>query len=312
MEKKKKKILLVLDADYFVFSSLQAAEEETHFGDDVWTLTCDHGKAKDSITERVAYFKEEVTKQFKNGACVVDAAFVFSDPDSSKNWRLKLLPTYKFNRKKEGIRKPVGYTAFVDDVKSSPESFGGEVTYVGDGCEADDLCATLATSAKEVGYDIVMPVSVDKDFYTIPNSYFYHLKVDGSPSKIHYVSQEEADYWHLYQGMKGDITDGFSGIKGVGEKVGDMCIHKWLREPFLYQSYEHTFKSGARKGMTELRWKTVSPTESGATLWDCIVSVGARAGMAEEEVLIGFQMARLTRAGEPEVWTPDVSPWVMS
>ena len=33
-----KKIALVLDGDYLVFSSMAAAEDETDWGDDIWTL----------------------------------------------------------------------------------------------------------------------------------------------------------------------------------------------------------------------------------------------------------------------------------
>lgn len=301
-----KRILLALDADYLVFSCLSAAEVETEWDSDQWTLVCDHGQAAKSLKARVAFFEEEVRKRFKGGKCHIDSAFIFSDPDSSKNWRLAILPTYKFNRKKEGVRKPTGYTAFVDNVKENPQEFAGVMTITGNGDEADDVCATMATSPQDYGYDIVIPVSVDKDFKGTP-SYFFHLKVDRRPHEILTISQEDADYWHLYQGMKGDMTDGFGGITGVGEQVDGTCIHKWLRDPTLFVQYEHEFKSGARKGLKELRWRTDDPREHKASLWDCIRSVGHKAGMTDEDIIIGFQMARLTRAGEPRVWQPEMT-----
>lgn len=301
-----RKIGLALDADYLVFSALSAAEVETDWGDDQWTLICDHAQAKRALEARVQFFKDEIKAKFKGGKCTVECIFVFSDPDSSANWRLKLLETYKFNRKLEGKRKPTGYSEFVKRVVNTPEEFGGVDSIVGQGNEADDVCATLATAPEEHGYDMIIPVSVDKDFKTIP-CYFFHLKMDKTPHEILHIDLESADYWHLYQGMKGDITDGFAGIKGVGEQVDGQCIHQWLRNPTYLEQYEHEFKTGARKGTTELRWRSVKPEDHTNSLWDCIVSVGAKAGMTEAEVLIGFQMARLTRYGEPEVWTPKLS-----
>lgn len=300
---------IALDADYLVFSCLQAAEKEEDWGDDIWTLTCDHGAAKEALRNRVEHIQKIIDEHYQFEKVNYKIFFVFSDKE---NWRLDLLPTYKFNRKKEGVRKPVGYTDFVEQVMVNPEDFGGDQSTCIEEYEADDTCATMATIPYAYGCEEMAVVSVDKDFYTIPNTLFLHLKVDKTPHELTEITQEDADYWHLYQGMKGDITDGYSGIKGVGEQVNGTCIHKWLREPTFFESYEHTFKSGARKDTTETRWRTLSAAEAEVSLWDCIVSLGAKAGMTEAEVLVNFQMARLLRASDSQDgWRPEDTPFVL-
>ena len=305
---KDKKGLVLLDADYLVFSCLQAAETETDWGDDVWTLECDHKQALRALKSRTEAILELITAELFMDD--FDVGFIFSD---AENWRKAIYPNYKFNRRKEGVRKPVGYNAFVERVQSGPEAFGGTFSLVRPLYEADDTCATLATDPEMKGrYAEIVTVSVDKDFYTIPDAWFYHLKVDGTEPTLTLTSQQEADLWHLYQGMKGDITDGFGGIKGVGETVNGTCIHEWLLNPTLWVQYEHEFKSGPRKGTKEMRWRSEDPREHGASLWDCIVAVGAKAEMTEDEVLVGFQMARLLRHGDSTAgWKPEDTPFVL-
>ncbi|UZT50318.1 exonuclease [Enterobacter phage 03_vB_Eclo_IJM] len=58
-----------------------------------------------------------------------------------------------------------------------------------------------------------MLVSCDKDFKTIPNCEFYWL----TTGEILSHTTAEADYWHMEQTIKGDMTDGYGGIPGYGE-----------------------------------------------------------------------------------------------
>lgn len=66
------------DMDYMIFSAMSGAEVETDWGDDVWTLECDHGKARNSLYSAMRSITEEIrqdimkisTKMRKEGARV--------------------------------------------------------------------------------------------------------------------------------------------------------------------------------------------------------------------------------------------------
>ncbi len=87
-----KKIALVLDGDYLVFSSMAAAEDETDWGDDIYTLICDHAKARRILENTIS----EIVKKRKAWK---DAKIVMCFTDDY-NWRKDVLPTYKANRKR--------------------------------------------------------------------------------------------------------------------------------------------------------------------------------------------------------------------
>ena len=49
--------------------------------------------------------------------------------------------------------------------------------------------------------------------------------------------------------------------------------------------------------------------EPGETLWDCIKSIGAKAGMTEAEVIKQGQMARILRSDEYNIETGEITLW---
>jgi DNA polymerase-1 len=117
------------------------------------------------------------------------------------------------------------------------------------------------------------------------------------------ISETEADYWHMYQTLVGDTSDGYPGCPGVG-KVG---AAEFLEKPYVWLSYEHVFKSGPRKGMTETRWKQ-QPTTN---VWEGVVSQYAKAGLTEDDAVRQARLARILRWSDwdqekkvPILWTP--------
>uniref|UniRef100_A0A7D5FNJ9 Exodeoxyribonuclease n=1 Tax=Escherichia virus LS3 TaxID=2743777 RepID=A0A7D5FNJ9_9CAUD len=191
-----KKIALVLDGDYLVFSSMAAAEDETDWGDDIWTLICDHAKARRILENTIA----EIVKKRKAWK---DAKIVMCFTDDY-NWRKDVLPTYKANRK--GSRKPVGYKKFVAEVMAD-QRFN---SFLRPTLEGDDCMGIIGTRPQIVGCDHAVLVSCDKDFKTIPNCEFFWL----TTGEILSHTTAEADYWHMEQTIKGDTTDGYGGIPG--------------------------------------------------------------------------------------------------
>lgn len=284
-----KKIALVLDGDYLVFSSMAAAEDETDWGDDIWTLICDHEKARRILENTIA----EIVKKRKAWK---DAKIVMCFTDDN-NWRKDVLPTYKANRK--GSRKPVGYKKFVAEVMADPR-FN---SFLRPTLEGDDCMGIIGTRPQIVGCDHAVLVSCDKDFKTIPNCEFFWL----TTGEILSHTTAEADYWHMEQTIKGDTTDGYGGIPGMGEDT----TRAFLDEPYYFVQESRELKTGKNKGHIKTEWKKY-PKREDMTLWDCMVTLAAKAGMTEEELLVQAQVARICRASDYDPKSKEVILWTPS
>lgn len=284
-----KKIALVLDGDYLVYSSMAAAEDETDWGDDLWTLLCDHNKAREILNDTIARIK-------RKRKAWADAKIVMCFTDDV-NWRKSVFPAYKSNRK--GVRKPVGYKKFVAEVMAIPE-FN---SFLRPTLEGDDCMGIIGTRPEIVGCDHAVLVSCDKDFKTIPNCEFYWLTTDEVLSH----NTEQANYWHMEQAIKGDMTDGYGGIPGYGEDT----TREFLAEPYFFVQEERELKSGKNKGQIKVEWKKYPKTDE-MTLWDCMVTLAAKAGMSEADLLVQAQVARICRASDYNPKTKEVILWTPS
>jgi DNA polymerase-1 len=87
------------------------------------------------------------------------------------------------------------------------------------------------------------------------------------------ITTEQADYNHLYQTLIGDSTDGYPGLRGVGEKRASTILE--------------------------------NPN------WESVVGAFIKSGHTEEEALTQARLARILRAedynfeyGEPILWSP--------
>ena len=235
---------LLIDGDIIVYRYASTVEQEVDWGDDVWSLRSDAKEAKQLILQYLEHLVEMTAAD--------DFIFCFSDKD---NFRKTVLPTYKSNRK--GKRKPVCYKG----VKSWIESKYESITMPN--LEGDDVMGILATSGK---YEETVIVSEDKDMKTIPGLLWRNAELED-------ISEEDADYFHLYQTLVGDTTDGYSGLKGVGDKKATALLE--------------------------------TPT------WETVVTAYEKAGHTEEDALVQARVARILRASdynakkqEPILWTP--------
>lgn len=276
---------LILDGDFLVFQAMSASETETCWEDNVYTLECDHNRAWEILTNAVEAIRSK-RKSWENSKIIM----CFTD---KVNWRKDILPTYKANRKK--TRKPTGYYAFVEKVMNVPEWN----SFLRPTLEGDDCMGIIATKPSIVGCKTATICSPDKDFKTIPCEFF-----QTSSGEIHQQTIESAHRYHMYQTMIGDTTDGYSGISGVGETVAT----DFLNEPYLWESYEHEFKSGVRKGTTETRWRKTEKPED-YTLWDCMLNLALKYGVSPEELLVQAQVARICHASDFNFKTKEVILW---
>jgi DNA polymerase-1 len=229
---------LLIDGDVFAYQFACAAEVATHWGDDFWTLHADAKTAK----ERLDTFLSELKTKLEADHIIIALS------DRTRNYfRKQLLPTYKANRDK--VRKPIILNELRSHLEANYQSFERP------GLEGDDVLGILATSTKIVKGEKVI-VTIDKDLKTIPG---LHYNTNKPELGIYSITEDEADYWHLFQTLVGDSSDGYSGCPGIGPKKAETLLFD-------------------------------SPT------WAAVEQVFQKAGLGSEEAKVQGKMARILRA----------------
>lgn len=277
---------LLLDGDVYCYQAAAAVERTINWGDDqdddscLYTLHADLDEAKLTLDASI----EDLTKLVGADRCI----FVLTD---SVNWRTSVLPTYKGNR--STTRRPLVLADLRQYARDQYEYWQRPTL------EGDDILGILATNNKAVPGEKVI-VTIDKDLKTIPG---FHLNSGKPHEGIFEVTKEEADRFHLLQGIAGDPTDGYTGCPGMGMGGAEA----FLDEPYTLVREEYTVSRGKNAGEVRERW-VKTPSED---LWESIVSLFAKAGYNEEYALQQFQVARILRTSdydfkkkEPILWTP--------
>ncbi len=284
MTTKAPETLALLDGDVFAYNAAAAAEVEVNWGDDMWTLHSNFQEAKGRAVSHIKQVCKDIKAKREN------VVFVWSPP-SGRYFRHDVMPDYKKAKSGGRGRKPI---ALLELKQWLHDEFNG---YMLEHLEADDLMGILSTDPDYHPDKRKVIVSIDKDMQTIPG-WLYNPDKDYQPWL---VSEEHANWFHLCQGIGGDTVDGYSGARGMSPDSAG----KFLLEPWTWQSYYHTFKSGAKEGKTELRWRK-GDSES---LWSSIVSLFIKAGQSEQDALANLQVARILRDdefvdGEVKLWNP--------
>jgi DNA polymerase-1 len=250
--------VLLLDADVIAYSAASACEVATHWGDGYWTWHVEENEVKDSVRAQIEQTMDELDGD----------SYKLCLTDSLGNFRRSVLPTYKGNR--ASVKKPIVLKEIkqwmIDELDA----------YYRPGLEGDDCMGILATVKSK---DERVIVSIDKDMKTIPGLFCRNTK---GCWEITEVSEDEADYWHLYQTLTGDTTDGYTGCPGIGPKKAEAIL----------------FGGSAS-------WET------NAQMWAAVVKAFDKAGLGDEEALVQARVARILRASdynfktkEPILWTP--------
>ena len=186
--------VLLLDGDIIAYKHASGAEEAIDWGDDVWTLHTDTRKAKKMMNAEIETL-----------AVALDADKVLVALSSRSNFRHNVDASYKAGRKKS--RKPIGLPCLREELmtewdgKAEPD------------LEADDLLGVWATDPMFHAGAKKIIVSVDKDMQTIP-CYLYNQNHPELGTQE--ISKREADWYHLYQTLVGDSTDGYAGCPTIG------------------------------------------------------------------------------------------------
>lgn len=244
---------ILIDGDILIFKITAASETPIDWGNDFWTLHSDFGQCREAIDSQIDMYKE--------GLHADDVVLALSP---SKNFRYRILPTYKANR--VGKRKPITYVPLRDYVMENYK------TFLRPDIEGDDVLGILATSPVIIKGEKVI-VSLDKDLKSIPGK----ICDMRSSTDIEEVSEEEADYAHMYQTLIGDTTDGYAGCPTIGPKTAEK----------LLADIPHTYED----------------------MWSVVVKQYIKHDLTEEDALVQAQVARICRRGDYDFRKKEVILW---
>lgn len=257
--------IALIDADTLVYEAARAHEVEVKWDDDLWTLHCEFDPARAQLDDTVADLMEKVKADE-----VVMALSDYTDP-----WRKRVMPTYKANRK--DVRRPIVFRPLREYVHENYR------TYQRPGLEGDDILGILLTHPKIIPGDKVV-VSIDKDMKTLPGEHYRMRKGE------HFtITTAEADYWHLYQALTGDSTDGYAGCPGIGPKSAAKLLDPFMDDD-RKKFEDHFDVRGA---------------------WQAVVETYESKGLTEADALLNARVARICRhtdydytKKEVRLWTP--------
>lgn len=239
---------LLIDADVLAYRSAIEHEVAEEVEDGYWTWGCDINKVKDSARNTINYFRE-----------LLDAEnHILCLSDDNGNFRKSISQEYKENRVR--LRRPVVLKPLRQWMLDELDA----VIYPN--LEGDDVMGIIATDPSREDERVI--VSIDKDMQTVPGLLFFE-------DKLQEITEDQANYYHLYQTLIGDPIDGYKGCPGVGPVA-------------------------ATKALTE------APT------WATVVKLFKKAKLTEEDALKQAQMAKILRYQDwnqeeqkPILWRPE-------
>lgn len=276
-------VTLLIDADVVAFTAASAAQHiyEDSFG---YVQPFANKAEGEAIVDNMVIGLELAFKS-------THMRFVLSDP--KLNWRNDVWPGYKSNRK-DSIRP-----LLLDHLKQYLRD-----KYLAEHwpeLEADDVLGILNTEPQAyVGKRII--VARDKDMKTIPGLY-HRLKDFDQKGKpvVQEITPWEAQRFHVYQTLKGDMTDGYGGCPGIG----DTRAQELLDNPVMLRRTEGVITRGPRKGETTDRWVSEPTTD----LWAMIVSHYRKAGQTEKDALITARLANILHHDQYDRQTQTITLW---
>lgn len=278
---------LLVDADIVAFKFAAKGQRKFDFGIAVDDL--------DIVTPLVDDYLAQLMTDLKATGLII----CLSAP-SEEGWRKDILPSYKENR--SDVVKPELLGPLKDYMERSYPS------YRKPRLEADDIMGILSTMEglpgnfvkqhpefSECGQKVI--VSEDKDMKTIPGWLFNPAK----DTKARTISEAEADYWHLYQTLMGDSTDGYKGCPGVGPDTAATYLTGVAKTVPIHTEITR----GPNKGKVKTTWADADAD----SMWDVVVSWFNRKGLNEADALVQAQVARICRASDYDFQNKKVIPW---
>jgi DNA polymerase-1 len=246
----------LLDGDTLIYEATSASEYVAQLDTWQWTLTADLSEGIDKLTAKVNAIQKAVKAD--------ELIFALSDDE---RWRPRVMPTYKSQRL--GSRKPITYLPMREYVHKTFR------TYQRPTLEGDDVLGILTTHPTLVKGEKVV-VAIDKDMKQIPGVLFNY-----STGKFDEVWAFDADYFHLFQTLTGDVTDGYKGCPGIGDKKAEVILAPHKGGDFF----------------------------DGAGAWKAVVAAFEKAGLTEADALQNAQVARICRHTDYDFKKKEVILW---
>ncbi len=216
--------------------------------------------------------------------------------DPVNNWRTEVMPTYKHHRAEAfpGQSRPL----LLSRMKAyMTENYGASFWPT---LEADDVLGIMVTEPQDTEERII--VGKDKDMKTLPGAYFKLKDYDykGRPN-IRVSTPWQATRFHMFQTLKGDMTDGYPGCPGMGDKRAE----ELLENPVLLRPTHGVKTSGKNKGDPTTKWVS-EPTRD---FWAMIVSHYEKGGLTEEDALANARVANILHHDQYDRATGDITLW---
>ena len=179
---------LLIDADWLIYNSCCACEENTSWTEHEHTLHSDERDIMNLIDNRIDVYKTIAGEKH-------DIVMCFT---SYPTFRHEIFPEYKIHR--IGKRKPLALRSVINNCKKIYDC----VSYPN--LEGDDVLGLLATNGQ---YKNPIIVSVDKDMRTIPCKLI-------AAEEVEHITEKKANRHWFEMSIAGDSTDGIVGVKGTG------------------------------------------------------------------------------------------------
>lgn len=224
-----KKLTLVFDGDILAYRAASSVQRDLDWGDGLYTC---HAFLEDAV----GVFENLLESILQN---IKSSGYQYNDfiiaLSGRENFRKQVLDTYKANR--ANTRKPTCYQGLIEYIENKYTCIRENTI------EADDLIGIITTRDDKLTEYII--VSMDKDFKTIPTTY-YNFKTN----TYHKGNKSTSTYWHVYQTLLGDLTDGYSGCPSYGKVSVTRFLdkHKALSEEDLWKAVIEVFES---KGLSK-------------------------------------------------------------
>jgi DNA polymerase-1 len=257
---------VLVDADVLVYQASNAVQRTIEWEPGMFTVHGDLEQAKEIVDRKLVSICENLAADK-----LVLALSDYSDP-----WRKVIMPEIKANR--ANVAKPILLHPLRDYLH---ERYN---VYQRPTLEGDDVLGILSTHPTLLpGQKIV--ATLDKDLKGVPG-FFANLKELDAKGEdaIREIDEHQANYFHLYQALAGDPSDGYSGCPGIGPKKAE----KLLDWPDVSGSFFDV-----------------------AAAWETIVQTYRKAGLGEEVALQNARVARICRYRDYDysnkrviLWTP--------
>jgi 5'-3' exonuclease len=146
--------------------------------------------------------------------------------DGANNWRRSWFPQYKASRRKSREKSDFDWDRayeILNDLRTDiRENFPYKLVHI-EGCEADDVIATLVEQTQEFGKnEDVMIISADKDFVQLQT---YGNVRQFSPLTKKFVAEQNPNLFRQTHIFKGDTSDGVPNVLS-----GDNVFVEGLRQ----------------------------------------------------------------------------------